>query len=413
LETAASLHKFKVSQLDSGTRARTGTWRIGDKRLETPVLWLGYRLGSSPKPWEFLDIDSIIVNAHEMLSDKARLKNIEDEGIHSYLGFNGAIVIDSGGFLFLRRANLSIDVTRLMEVYERSRPMIGVVLDYPFDPFASRIENESRWARTLENTRAMLGGNGSIPLMPVIHGYTLSDIARACDAIEELSEVDMIGMGSIVPLMKGINGQIDFSETNDSKPSRTERQDRVDSPKYSSRHFVVDAVKFVRKRFPDAMLHVFGVGGTTTMHLMLALGVDSLDSIGWRIKAGHGAIQLPGTGDRFLSPRDHRRVQRRLLDDGEKTILSQCECPICIGRELPDRIRTLDRSFENRALHNAWTYLEELRQFKQCLQHKSLYQFLDSRMRRGALRQLYPLVLRDIKESPPAKAIRGPNHAQE
>lgn len=395
METAASLHKFKVSQLDSGTRARIGTWRIGDKRLETPVLWLGYRLGSSPKPWEFLDIDSIIVNAHEMLSDKAGLKNIEDEGIHSYLGFNGAVVIDSGGFLFLRRANLSIDVTRLMEVYERSRPMIGVVLDYPFDPFASRIENESRWARTLENTRAMLGGNGSIPLMPVIHGYTLSDIARACDAIEESSEVDMIGIGSLVPLMKGINGEISFSKMNNLKPNRTERQDRVDNPKYSSRHFVVDAVKFVRNRFPDAMLHVFGVGGTTTMHIMLALGIDSLDSIGWRLKAGHGAIQLPGIGDRFLRSRHGRNTvrHRRVIDESEKEILSQCACPTCAELTLSKRIEVLDQSFEKRALHNAWVYLEEMGEFKHHLKAGGVSEFLVQRLKHSQFKQLLPFAL--------------------
>ena len=51
------------------------------------------------------------------------------------------------------------------------------------------------------------------------------------------------------------------------------------------------------------------------MHLMFALGVDSLDSIGWRLKAGYGAVQLPGFGDRFTG--DKLRKKRTLLkDDG-------------------------------------------------------------------------------------------------
>ena len=386
--------EFIVVRKDSKTKARIGAYTIGNIRLETPTLWFGYCFDSPPKLWDYLHIDSVMVNAYEILSDESRLLKIENTGINSYLGFDGPIAIDSGGFLLQKRASLFIDVSRLLEMYERTRPTIGVVLDHPLSPFVTRKENETRWTQTLENTRQMLARKNSIPLMPVVHGYTLDDIARACDAIEELSKVDIIGIGSLVPLMKGINRKVDFPEHYTSEPALSQRKSARTS-KYSSRHFVVDAIRYVRERFPDALLHVFGVGGTTTMHLMLALGVDSIDSIGWRLKAGHGAIQLPGIGDRFLKPRNDRKTirSRRVMNDIEKEVLSQCACPTCAGLTLSKRIEMLDQSFEKRALHNAWVYLKELRQFKQCVKAGVLSEFLAHRLKSSPFKQFSPIAL--------------------
>lgn len=101
---------------------------------------------------------------------------------------------------------------------------------------------------------------------------------------------------------------------------------------------MINAISIIRKEFPDSFLHVFGVGSVSTMHLMFSLGVDSVDSMSWRMKAAYGAIQLPGIGDRFISPKNSRK---KLM---EEHLLSKCECPICVNKSLKERKKALDNS---------------------------------------------------------------------
>jgi len=279
--------EFEVIKADLDIKARILKCQINSAVLETPILWLGYELRSPLRLWEGFYVDGIILNAYELLSHRAEINWYKSYSIQSYLGYHGPIMIDSGGFIFMRRNDISIDINELIDLYERSRPLIGVVLDYPLDPFSKQIENRSRWAKILENTRMMFSHNGSVPLLPIVHGHTMSEIAEACDALQELCDIEFLGIGSLVPLMKGIRGA-NISELTEPE-LKGSRRPLSTNKRYSSRHFVIDAIKYVRERFPDAFLHVFGVGGTTTIHLMLALGVDSIDSVGWRLKAGHVA----------------------------------------------------------------------------------------------------------------------------
>ncbi|MEM3433315.1 MAG: hypothetical protein QXP27_03965 [Candidatus Methanomethyliaceae archaeon] len=136
-------------------------------------------------------------------------------------------------------------------------------------------------------------------------------------------------------------------------------------------------------------MHVFGVGGTTTMHLMFALGVDSLDSVGWRLKAGYGAIQLPGLGDRFTGT--HCRKGRTLLleDEGAKEALAECQCPVCREcKTLESRLIALERSFNNRALHNAWVFVNEANAFRHQVETGCVESFISQRLQHSPLKNL-------------------------
>jgi tRNA-guanine family transglycosylase len=161
----------------------------------------------------------------------------------------------------------------------------------------------------------------------------------------------------------------------------------------SSRHLALEIIKTVRAEFPETFLHVFGVGGTTTMHLMFALGVDSLDSIGWRLKAGYGAVQLPGLGDRFTGNR-HRKSRTLLIEDEKaKEALLGCKCPVCCDHTaLGERLQALDRSFNNRALHNAWVFVQEVSAFRERVKADSVESFVSQRLQHSPLKSLLPTV---------------------
>ena len=71
--------------------------------------------------------------------------------------------------------------------------------------------------------------------------------------------------------------------------------------KFMSNGEVLDKVCQVRTAFADRKLHLFGVGGTATLHIAVLLGIDSVDSAGWRVRAARGLVQLPGSSDRAMA----------------------------------------------------------------------------------------------------------------
>lgn len=362
--------KFRVTHRDDSTCSRAGVLEINGKQIHTPILWLGQIINGVPKPWEYFEVDALMVNACDIINQYGRVsEKIMNEGIHKYLNFNGPVLMDSGGFLFQKKKELTVQPREILDLYYYSKPDFGVVLDHPLNTSASYYLNMKRWKKTLANTAYMFENNGSVALMPVTHGYGKTRIRRACDEIKDtIGEPTMIGIGSLVPLIK--SGWIGRKNNG------------------SGRKFLVDAIKIVRNEFPDAFMHVFGVGGTTTMHLMYALGVDSVDSMGWRMKAAHGAIQLPGIPDRFLSPRTRKTGKGRISISGyDKKILSKCQCPVCREKTLKQQIKLLDNEFKLRALHNAWVFYSERKSAVKNIQKDTYREFALDRMEKSTFKR--------------------------
>jgi 7-cyano-7-deazaguanine tRNA-ribosyltransferase len=170
--------------------------------------------------------------------------------------------------------------------------------------------------------------------MPVVHGYTIRRIRQCCERIEALiGKPCAIGIGSMVPLLKAshIGGRF--------------RYRRQDGTVGGHVDFIADAIATVRNAFPGSLVHVFGAGGGPTALALFAAGADSCDSAAWRLKASYGAIQLPGTSDRFLQNRlrSPGRV-RRVVDAKDLAAIGECRCPACN----PLRTVAARRAFLNR-----------------------------------------------------------------
>jgi len=340
--------RFRALGKSQNSRARSGTIQLGQRQLPTPAFFLGHPLGLKPEPWREFKVDSLMVNAFNV----AQNGNLDEiwaaGGVHKFLHFSGPLLMDSGGFQFRELRTVDWDPGFVLEVFHLTRPDIGVVLDHPLDQMVSKAGYERRWEKTLKNTRYMMRENGRVPLMPAVHGYDLRGLARACSDLTQLCRPQCVAIGSLVPLLRCVK--------------RGEHLANL-----RSAEFIGEAIRIVRDAFPRAWLHALGVGGTTTMHTFFSLGVDSVDSISWRLKAAFGAIQLPGTGDRFVSPRGRRVGLSR--EDLRK--LEVCECPVCDGRALRQRLRSLDNSrrdtFGRRAIHNAFVFTQEASRFRQVL----------------------------------------------
>lgn len=113
----------------------------------------------------------------------------------------------------------------------------------------------------------------------------------------------------------------------------------------------------VRKTFKKKAIHVFGVGGTATLHLMALLGFDSVDSSGWRNRAARGIVQLPGSGERLIANLGSWRGRKP--KGKEWQVLKDCQCPACLTHGVNGLKARLLHGFQCRATHNLWVLLEE------------------------------------------------------
>lgn len=318
---------------------------------KTPFVWLGHDLKSPFHVWNHIqECQGICLSAAQVLTKPGYNQLFRNRGLREVLEFKGPIFLDSGGFRFQRLGQSEFDFTHVLELYRALNPDVGAILDFPLDPTQSDEVNNRRWRRTLANTRRMLAGGDPARIVPVIHAYNAKSArARLGQLLEFFPKPSMICVGSLVPLLKASYISSRFAPR-ENEGGHVHRWGAI-----------ADIILTIKSLAPHIPLHVFGAGSLSTISLLLALGVDSVDSTGWRMKAAFGAIQLPGLGDRFPLPATDSLRTRRGLSPACKKLLAECECPSCSGSALASRIRHLSASFNERAVHNAHVLLSEVR----------------------------------------------------
>jgi tRNA-guanine family transglycosylase len=173
-------------------------------------------------------------------------------------------------------------------------------------------------------------------IVPVVHGTTIGEVESNCDLITGISgSPAMVCVGGMVPLLR--------------------RSGRPSVGRDRAMAWLTAVLSATRAFFPRAVIHLLGAGAPQSVAMAIACGADSTDSIAWRRAAGFGTIYLPGTGERFLAPRDRYRANSRpMLNASEREQLAACCCPAC--REFPvfeERTRVLQACYLARAAHNA------------------------------------------------------------
>lgn len=279
-----------------------------------------------------------------MVRDNYALKEIYEKKIHRYVKFDRPIMMDSGGFLFMKRKEIDVTADDIIELYEKIKPNFGVVLDHPITPDLSYYEIQKRRHLTLRNTKRMmdLRRTKNPEIIPVIHGFNTRSVNWFVNNLQKIAQFNTYGIGSLVPSVfnaKGIGGISN----------------------------VIKIIINTRRLLPQARLHVFGVGSITTMNMMFFAGANSVDSSAWRTKAAYGAIQLAGIGDRYITGRAGKDTNKiyKDLSRKEKKILEECRCPAC----RKEGLKGLRRSFSGRALHNAWVFQKEIENIRKLRQN--------------------------------------------
>ena len=249
------------------------------------------------------------------------------------------------------RKSLRISQVEYLEFIEKAQPdWYAIPQDYIPAPAMSDSEQQVCLTQTMKMNKAY-NYDGFVPVMHVCR--SIQDYIDLFQADPKLNKKSHIALGGIVPNL-------------------------LRAPKAMAYRDILKSLQNVRQAFHDKSIHVFGVGGTATVHLTALLRMDSVDSTGWRNRAARGIIQLPGKGDRLITQLGNWRG--RSLSDSEQKILKSCQCPACRLHGAEGLMANKVFGFSNRATHNLWVLLEEAKLVNTHIENKTYAEWYASHL---------------------------------
>lgn len=276
-------------------------------------------------------IQAVMISYADFHAMRARRRKAMECGLHAYLGVPSttAIYLDNGAFYFLQRDG-AVPRDEYEEFVEEAKPdWYPVPQEFIPHPAMKRKQVESCYRRTMNVNRAY-DYDGFVPVMHV--GAMLPNYIKSVSGHEGLKRKKRFAVGGIVPNL-------------------------LRAPKALSGDKVIEALRSVRHSFDGKNLHVFGLGGTATIHIAGLLGFDSLDSSGWRNRAARGIVQLPGSGDRMVADLGSWRGRKPSKDEWD--VLRNCKCNACKKHGIRGLKAKGLQGFLNRASHNLWVLIRE------------------------------------------------------
>lgn len=293
--------------------------------------------GIKPRVWDsaseyyLQDLKAVMISYADFHKMPNRRRWAMEQGIHKYLGIPKGVQVylDNGAFYFVTREG-ETQVKEYEEFVEQAKPdWFPIPQDFIPTPKMSRDEQERCFYRTMEMNLNYQHGS----FVPVIHiSNFLEDYVDQIKKYPTLLNKSYIALGGIVPNLLRARKAMPYKK-------------------------LLESIHHVRDEFKTQKLHIFGIGGTATLHLAALLNINSVDSSGWRNRAARGMIQLPGTGERVVAALGNWRG--RAVNREEEKKLKECLCPACQKYGLAGLKASKVEGFCNRATHNLWTLIEE------------------------------------------------------
>jgi len=289
------------------------------------------RVWDPSSPCYLPDVQAVMVSYADFHRMAARRQGAMDQGIHAYLGVppRVKVYLDNGAFFFLERGGDRPDVA-YEEFVAAARPdWYPIPQDFIPLPAMTIEERRACFHRTMQ-ANVSYSRDGYVP---VVHaGDFLPEYAAKIIRDDRLSQKDAVALGGLVPNL-------------------------LRAPKALPYARILEYLVTMREAFAGKQVHVFGIGGTATLHLAALLGIDSVDSAGWRNRAARGIVQLPGSGDRMVA--DLGSWRGRKPSERELETLGACSCPACQFHGVEGLRAHALAGFCNRATHNLWVLLQE------------------------------------------------------
>ncbi|OYR56072.1 tRNA guanosine(15) transglycosylase TgtA [Halorubrum halodurans] len=282
---------------------------------------------------EMLITNSYIIRSTDRIRDR-----VLEEGLHDFLGFDGAIMTDSGSFQLAEYGDIDVTTAEILEFQRRIGSDVATPVDVPTPPDVDR----DRAERELETTRQALADaeaadTGGMLLNAPVQGSTYPDLREAAGRHAAGTDLDVFPVGAMVPLMNAY--------------------------RYAD---VVEAVTAAKRGLdPDCPVHLFGAGHPMMLALAVATGCDLFDSAAYALMARDGRY-LTVSGTEHLAELSY----------------FPCSCPVC-AEHTPADLREGDDDRAERLLaeHNLHVTFEEIRRIKAAVRDGTLLELVDRRAR--------------------------------
>jgi len=324
---------------DKDVLARIGKLKTKSGTVETPLLFPvinpNIQLVSPRKLKEDFGFEAVITNAY-ILKKRFQNKPIE-QGLHEFLGFDGAIMTDSGAYQILVYGGVEMSQAEIVEYQERIGSDIATILDIPTGWKVTKNYATKTVEETLQRAKDFFKTKTRDDILwvgPVQGGRHLDLVAKS--AVE--------------------TGKLPFQVHALGSPTEVMENYRFD--------VLVDMILTAKMNLPvERPLHLFGAGHPVMFSLAVALGCDLFDS---------AAYALYARENRYMTENGTWRLSE--LD------YFPCPCPRCAS-ETPKEV--MDETPKDRetflAEHNLYVCQAELKRIKQAIRDGRLWEHLEMR----------------------------------
>lgn len=280
--------------------------------------------------FEGIITNSYIIYRNSELKEKALRK-----GLHDLLGFQGFIMTDSGSFQLYGYGKVGVEPAEIIKFQEAIASDLGVILDIPTPPDATRERAEGDLEETLRRARESFNVREKIPLAGTVQGAAFADLREKSAAEMGKLDFEIYPIGGVVPLMENYR----FAD-------------------------LARVIMHSKKKLPvEKPVHLFGCGHPMIFAFAVALGCDLFDSAAYALYAKEGRyITAYGT--------------MRLSEMAE----FPCSCKACEDTT-PEDVRKSKEAELFLARHNLHATLEEIKTVRQSIYDGSLLELAQSRAR--------------------------------
>ena len=275
--------------LKSDLRGRIGVLYTNHGRVETPAfvpVIHPVKQSIPSKEIRQMGFEMVITNAYITMNRHG--KEAVRRGIHNIIGFDGAVMTDSGGYQVLEYGDVSVTPPNMAEFERGILADIAIPLDRPTGfglPRKKAGELVRHTLRVSKETLRESEENGQVWVGPVQGGEHLELVGKSAKSLVNMG-FEMMALGSPVEFME--------------------------SYEYGLLAQMIIAAK--RKMPHHIPLHLFGAGHPLTVGFSVALGCDTFDSASYMLYAKQG---------RYITEDGTRHIQ-------DITVFP-CICRICLG----------------------------------------------------------------------------------
>lgn len=283
-----------------------------------------------------IGFDVVITNAYITMrhyGDIARKR-----GIHDIIGYDGAVMTDSGGYQVLEYGSVEVEPAAMAQFEKDIKSDIPIPLDKPTG-YGLDYERAKEYVTiTLKNaqeTLSVVGDTDAIwvgPIQGAEHYDLVEHSARSLDVMG----FKLMALGSPVELMEAYE--------------------------FATLARIIVAAK---KVIPAKPVHLFGAGHPLTIPLAVALGCDMFDSASYMLYAKDG---------RYMTPSGTVRL--------DELVYLSCQCPICSSQSLRElRGMRTDECVVEVAKHNLHVLKAEVDAVKQAIMDGRLWEYVMQKAR--------------------------------